>query len=1148
MLRLRGLAIAVAVLWTCTLTRAFAQSSDGIRQPDQLTVGVSDQFLGQLAPDGKELFFLSNRNIIREIYHQDLEAGRPTLLFDDRADISWARLSPDGLLLLFISYREDAAGQLCVRGLRDGRRRCLSDGSSAVEAHWMGARQIVLLSRESPQSNLRVRAVTVGRELTVRPLLDRNLTNPTVSPDGRWLVYVPVERYVERIGPGFAARAAQRLEAVRLDRQGPPQPMALDLPGWSGQPAFALDGRSLYVTQFFSDTNHDGVIDAGDNGVLFRIPFPKDADDAPAQAAKSFPVQLTDSGWNCQYPSPAASQLITTCSRGGELDIYSVPLEGLLPAAWDAARLQLEIDLSGRPIEQQILYRHLLTQQRDASVRRQTLLQLLYLHLQADEFDVAEFYTRKLDATSDPTLAGIEAPLRAQIAVRRARSARERGRLSLDYAEESRNLFAALDPSAPGSPTAQAMRRIVRSEIADTLGDKDGARKELEAVQLATVPVGAALEAFYRRADALYRQLDDAAALFAATQKLSEHPSLAVDDRLRYARAAVRALVRGLPIAEAQALIEQERTKAAADSELAFALELAQMVLRLGDDRAFKADRDALVGLYKRQSRLDRRRAVMLDAVQRATELDAERLIEALVQLYVDDVPKGTRERRRAERLYQRFMEGRAYRRLAAGRLQRARDDFAQVARVTSSFESQIGYIDLCLREGKTPEALLTEYEQRDADYSEPAARFAHAYLLSLKLPTLADKPFDETARQVMMLVRGGGAAFKSQPTVRALQAGVHLLRYLRTRNLAAAQRADGHYLIALELTRRNPRYLAMILGQLELLHSAVGNYRIALGFVKQREKLPLLDDERGLLHRLVKARTLQHLSRLEEAAKEAEVALALTERAKGLAQYRVLALDRAALYNLSAGHFERSFALYDLELPLILSAQGKVSAGEQVRNQLVVRLAHAAAALGASKPEQALADLALIDQQLAAPTLPEALQWPHTPPEEVLRAYRLLAAGLRAKAHQGRGELQAAARVLALQRDLIRQRLAKSKLDEDVEKLSLLEAQLAQVATERHDWVGAGRWLRRALSHADSFLQRTEVPVGGDELALIWLAAELSLTPGAAHLPDVVTRLGNAYARLEKANDPKWQSYARLLEIYIALTAKHQATGRGVP
>ena len=40
-----------------------------------------------------------------------------------------------------------------------------------------------------------------------------------------------------------------------------------DLPGQTSQPAFARDGRSFYVAQFFSDSNHDG-------SVTFAVPEP----------------------------------------------------------------------------------------------------------------------------------------------------------------------------------------------------------------------------------------------------------------------------------------------------------------------------------------------------------------------------------------------------------------------------------------------------------------------------------------------------------------------------------------------------------------------------------------------------------------------------------------------------------------------------------------------------------------------------------------------------------------------------------------------------------------------------------------------------------------------------------------------------------
>ncbi len=35
--------------------------------------------------------------------------------FDEGSDVTWPRVSPDGKALLYISFREQASGQLCVR-------------------------------------------------------------------------------------------------------------------------------------------------------------------------------------------------------------------------------------------------------------------------------------------------------------------------------------------------------------------------------------------------------------------------------------------------------------------------------------------------------------------------------------------------------------------------------------------------------------------------------------------------------------------------------------------------------------------------------------------------------------------------------------------------------------------------------------------------------------------------------------------------------------------------------------------------------------------------------------------------------------------------------------------------------------------------
>ena len=139
-----ALALALAVA-----ADARAQGDDDVLQrPQRLTAGVADQLLGQLSPDGKTLYFVSNRHAVNEVYSQDEDASRAHLVFDEGADVTWPRLSPDGKRILYISFRDDAAGQLCVRDLPDqaavaaSRRtaaRCRRSGSTRGASRWSAA-------------------------------------------------------------------------------------------------------------------------------------------------------------------------------------------------------------------------------------------------------------------------------------------------------------------------------------------------------------------------------------------------------------------------------------------------------------------------------------------------------------------------------------------------------------------------------------------------------------------------------------------------------------------------------------------------------------------------------------------------------------------------------------------------------------------------------------------------------------------------------------------------------------------------------------------------------------------------------------------------------------------------------------------------
>ncbi|HEY3595237.1 MAG TPA: hypothetical protein VGL13_15230, partial [Polyangiaceae bacterium] len=820
-----------------------------MKRPSRITVGINDQFLGQLAPDGKKLYFVSNRETRKEIYAQDIEEGRAKVVFDEGSDVTWPRVSPNGKSLLYISFRDQATGQLCIRDLPDGEnRRCLADSPTAIEAEWIDDKRIALVGRPSIAGDLRVSEVTVAGTLTGRILFQHNWTSPAVSRDGRWLVYVPLDRVTKHVGPGFAARAAGRLEVVPLDGSAEPQPIVIDLPGMTSQPVFGRDGRTLYFVQFLSDSNHDGVIDASDHGVLFRMPFPSDPK-APAQ-----PLQLTDSAANCQYPAPAAKRLIATCAHGQTLDIYELPLEGEVPSDWTDERLRAEAELTTRRQDTLLIDRYRLARETSNTERRMTIMRLLMNHLELDEFQAAEFYAQKMRTFHDPSTRGIIQPLLALVQQRSARNDVERGRTIDTFADDARARMDRLKDEAKDTPVARVLNHVVRSEIADTVGDKSVARAELEAAVIDESTPREALQLYFARADALYRELDDREALVSVCLRLAALSSLAPGEQLDFARAATRAMVRGLTQDEADALLARAREGESGDTEYGFALDLARAVRAIRDEGPAREVRARLTALYDGQKRTDRKRAIVLDAVQRAADAGADSLIEALSSRYVDDVPPGTDERRRAERLYRRAMLGRAYRRMAKGHLPEARADFEAVFHRTGALEAAVGLIDLRLRQGENPDAIQADLA-KDADRGAQVATFVKAYLIARKLPSLDTEQHAVAVAEARALLRGSWGALKDKAPARALFGSIMHEAYLRTGELAAAETANSHYMVALELVQRDPRNQAMVLGQMGLLNTEVGNYRIALGYLQQRARLPFNGDAEELAVRLATAK-----------------------------------------------------------------------------------------------------------------------------------------------------------------------------------------------------------------------------------------------------------------------------------------------------
>lgn len=1103
---------------------------DDLQTPRRLTVGVADDLLGQLSPDGSTLYFVSNRNTTTEVFAERVADGHTERLFDEGADVTWPRVSPDGASLLYISYRERVSGQLCIRRLPDGEgRRCLEGPSATLQAEWIGRDRVALVDRESIRGDLSVVEVTVGSTLSSRPLLARNITSPTVSPDGRWLVYVPVSRTVDTVGPAFAAHAASTLEAVPLASAASavPAKIAIELPGVTGQPAFAKDGRSLYFAQFFADTNHDGTVDASDNGVLFRVPLSFEGGTPVAGA----PEQLTDTSWNCEYPSPFPKRLIATCSQDASLDVYSLPLDGEVPTAWTAQQLDNAIDDADTRVIEQLLASRKLARQTTPGGRRRAMLALVMTHLELEEFRAADYYAELIHTLHDQGTAGISTPLRLLVEQRRAVRRREQGRLIEGFRVEANGRLDKLVAGKAASPMAEDLIHLVRSEIFDSLGEISEARTELQAVTVDETTPPPVIAAYYERADAFYRKLDDRDALVAVGRALSTNAALSPDDQLHYARAAVRAMIRGVASSEADALLARERTALGdREPEVGYAIDLARAVLAIRGPNAPKEVGDALLALYGNQSRPGRRRALVVDAVQRADEMNADDVLDGLMQRDIHEVKPGTHERGEVEDIYERVILARAYERLGAKRYAEAQADFDSVAEQTGSLEAMAGAIDMGLKLQQPEAAIAARYERSNIPI--PYARFAKAYIIARRLPKLEGEAHAKAIDEAMAALRASWSELAEERAAQALFGSLRHEQYLVTGDLDDAERADVHYLVAFELAGDHARFRAMVLGELGLLHTDVGNYRIALGYLLERDKFPYTDNSEGLDVLLSKAQAILHEGRAADAAASGDLALAMIGRNPALAKYRPLALDWAAVDHLAAGHFKRALALYDEAIPILDASTAPTAA----RNRLVARISRAAAEVGARAADRALADLDFVDKSLLDPATVATLKWPHASAEHAARTYRLIAAGLRASANRELHHWDDEARSIEVRRAILDERLRASNRPEAAREEMLADAQLAWNAGRRGDVASAKKWIGEALARADDLRGRANGRSDKDGLDVLRLASALTLSMHAPLVAGISKRIEAASAELAARREPTLKTYARWLEVYGAL------------
>jgi hypothetical protein len=124
----------------------------------------------------------------------------------------------------------------------------------------------------------------------------------------------------------------------------------------------------------------------------------------------------------------------------------------------------------------------------------------------------------------------------------------------------------------------------------------------------------------------------------------------------------------------------------------------------------------------------------------------------------------------------------------------------------------------------------------------------------------------------------------------------------------------------------------------------------------------------------------------------------------------------------------------------------------------------------------------------------------------------------------------------LVARRAILEERLGETHRAEIELEEMLADSQLAWNAGQRRDATAAKQWLARALGRADSLRARANGVSDKQQLDVLWLAAQLTLSMRQTLVADLPKRIAAASAELRARREPSLRSYQRWLEIYGSL------------
>ncbi|MBN1352208.1 CHAT domain-containing protein [candidate division KSB1 bacterium] len=339
---------------TSAATTAYSQL-DLLRNYTQITTHPGEDVAPAVSHDGKWIAFTSNRSGNRDIWVKSTAGGRSFQITSHKADDSNPAWGPDDDVLLFVSKREDAEGDIWQVELDVSKDNVRPDSKPVKLTTRLGyddfpkfspdGRKIAFVSSRSGHQEIWLLFL---KTKNLKQLTRKGGTHPAWSSDGEWLAFTSFREGAEGNSDLFVLHTSGRAAStsgIESEDGAIPLTRGFQLDGF---PCWSPEGYGIVFSRIGLDIDNDGLLTPNDQSSLWMLDATQlvrwQSNQLPA-SAQSASESLTHPGlpraypltqWGQKHTLPAwdkESRIFFNAYTRSGWDVFRVSHNGPLPIA-----------------------------------------------------------------------------------------------------------------------------------------------------------------------------------------------------------------------------------------------------------------------------------------------------------------------------------------------------------------------------------------------------------------------------------------------------------------------------------------------------------------------------------------------------------------------------------------------------------------------------------------------------------------------------------------------------------------------------------------------------------------------------------------------------------------------------------------------